>query len=186
MDSKKYSILLHSIGHENPVSIECEAEIEPEEFYKQLVLEGYSIYQFLQEEYKVFMSEEELKSSGVAFFELEREKNKWLGLTKRNVSDLLIHTKNEFFYPYLYGHYLYLFTKNEISGKEFENWLDGCFPQRFADFDKTYSLGLNHDVQLMHKDDFLLITNHDSQREFALIGNHHTVLKLIERIQRMN
>lgn len=186
MKQKEYIALLHPIGQINSFRIDFESEIEPKEIYQKLILEGYRIYQFIQEEFKYIMEENELAESGIEFHSLEREKKTWFGLSKNKVSDLLIFPKNGFFYPYQYGHYFYVFTKHKLEGKEFEKWLNDKFPKRFSDFDETYA-GFNKDqVELMNRDDFLLITNHDYQKEFGLIGESEVIEKLLMKFRQMN
>ncbi|MFK7971735.1 MAG: hypothetical protein AB8F95_15320, partial [Bacteroidia bacterium] len=131
------------------------------------------------------MSEFELGKLQVPYFSFEREKKTWFGLSRKTVSDLLILPNEGFFYPYTYGHYFYLYTKQKIEKAAFENWIHSTFPNKYADFDYTYA-GLNKgEIELMHKDDYLIITNHDFQDGFGVIGGSQILNTLIERLRRM-
>lgn len=186
MKPKRYIILFHPIGKEESVRIDFESDKTETEFYEKLKIEDYEIYQFIQEEFKYNMEESELEEEKIEFLSLKREKKTWFGFSKKVVSDLLILPKKEFYYPYQYGHYFYLFTKRKINKNNFENWLNLYFPERFSDFDETYA-GLNKDqLELMDEDDYLVITNYDYQKEFGLIGNSKIIENLTEKLRKLN
>ena len=186
MKSKRFIILFHPIGNEKSVRIDFESENIETDIYEDLKIDNYEIYQFIQEEFKYNMEESELQKKGIKFESFKREKKTWFGLSKKIVSDLLIFPQKDFFYPYQYGHYFYLFTKSEVNRNEFEGWMNSKFPEKFADFDETYA-GLNKaEIKLLNENDYLIITNHDYQSEFGVIGNSQIIAKLIERLKKLN
>lgn len=182
----RFVILLHPIKNEESVRIDFESDMLETEIYEELKIEGYQIYQFIQEDFKYNMEEYELVDKEIQFFSLKREKITWFGFSRKMMTDLLIPPQKTFFYPYQYGHYFYLFTKNNIEKNDFENWLDLHFPDRFLDFDDAYA-GLRKDqIELINEDDYLLITNHSYQKEFGLIGNDRILEKLTEKLLELN
>lgn len=186
MKFKRYIILFHPIGKEKSVRIDFESDKPATDFYEKLKIEGYKMYQFIQADFKYNMKESELEEKEIEYLPLEREKKVWFGFSKKMVSDLFISPKKGFFYPYQFGHYFYLFTKKKINKNDFENWLNLYFPKRFADFDKTYAGLKKEQLELMNEDDYFIITSHDSQKEFGLIGKNGLIEKLIEKLRHLN
>lgn len=186
MKPKRFIVLLHTIKKKRSVRIDFESNKIETDFYEELKMEGYQIYQFIQEEFKYNMEESELTENEIEFEVLKREKKTWFGLSKEIVTDLLIYPNEEFFYPYQYGHYFYLYTKKKVNISKFEKWMHSNFPYKFGDFDDTYAGLKKEEIELMNEGDYLLITNHDYQKEFGLIGNDYVIEALIERFRRLN
>uniref|UniRef100_UPI0040477F87 hypothetical protein n=1 Tax=Flavobacterium sp. TaxID=239 RepID=UPI0040477F87 len=46
-----------------------------------------------------------------------------------------------------------------------------AFPTRFADFYGAFSIGLNNSFEFLNRDDYILIMNHDCQRNFGISAN---------------
>jgi hypothetical protein len=178
-----FNILFHSIKTEESVQvIFLSPELETN-IYETLQLNDYKIYQFIDYEFKYNMNESELNEKDIDFVSLEREKKIWFGLYRKKVADLLILPNDGFFYPYQFGHYLYLFTQRAVEKAEFEDWINSEFLNRFVDFDDTYA-GLNkQDIQLMNENDYLIITNYDYQKEFGVIANNKVIEQLISKLK---
>jgi len=170
----QFIIHFHSLKTNEKTRIDFKSEKPSSDFIEMAKLKGYCIYQYIQNDYTYNMSIPDLKNENVEFEILQREKKTWFGLSKKIITDFLIKPKKDFYYPYQYGHYLYIFTKKEIDKTEFENWLNKEFPNRFGDIDETFT---DFD-KLLNKDDFLIATNHDYQYQFGVIGKRD----LIERI----
>ena len=186
MNPKRFIILFHPIGKGKSTRVDFESIRKATELYEELKIEGYEIYQFIQDEFKYNMEESELEKHQIKFESLEREKKTWFGFSSKIVSDLLIHPQKGFFYPYQYGHYFYLYSKRKINILEFEAWLNSKFPYRFGDFDETHA-GINkNEIELINEDDYLIITNHDYQEEFGLVGNYKIIEVLIKQLKGLN
>lgn len=185
MKTKRFILLFHPTGKEKSIRIDFESDKPVTDFYEQLKIDGYEIYQFIQDDFKYNMEELELEEKKIEFGKLKREKKTWFGLSKEMVSDLLIYPKKDFFYPYQYGHYFYLYTKRKIEILEFETWLNSTFPYRFDDFDETHAGKNKSEIELMNNDDYLLVTNYDYQKEFGLVGNYRIIKELIEKLRML-
>jgi len=128
----------------------------------------------------------ELESENIGFKKLNREKKTWFGLSKKTVTDLLIEQQNGFYYPYGYGNYLYLFSKQKIKLTDFENWLNKEFPSRFVDINETFA-GFNSEfLNLMNEDDFVIATNHDYQEQFGLTGKAKIIEQILSKFNDLN
>lgn len=176
---KQFILLFHPLSTSEEVRIDFKSEKPASEFIGLAKLDGYKVYQYIQSDYTYNMPIEELELKNVGYKKLYREKKTWFGLSKKKVTDLLIEPKNGFYYPYGYGHYLYLFTKREIDKSDFEKWLNKEFPNRFADIDETFA-GFNSEfLNLMDEDDYLIATNHDYQKQFGMTGKKEIVEQVI-------
>lgn len=179
MKLKKINILLHPIEKKETIRIDFKTELIETDIYEKLKLLGYEIYQYIQDDFKYNMEPPELDAKNIKYYKLYREKKSWFGLSKKNVIDLLIKPENGFYYPYQYGNYFYLFTKHKVSPSEFEKWINDLFPNKFADFDETFSTGFKKGFKLLNIDDYILITNHDYQRDFGILANEFIIDKLL-------
>jgi hypothetical protein len=178
--------LLHSLGVTEKIRVDFKSDKPASDFYEHLKLDGYKIYQYIQDDYQYNMEPSELESNRVKFKLLQREKKIWFGLSKKMVSDLLIYPKNGFYYPYQYGHYFYLYSKHAVNELEFENWLNTQFPNRFVDFDVTHA-GLNtKSIQLLNDNDYLIVTNHDCQEEFGITGSTNINQQILKKLKNLN
>ncbi|WP_439879759.1 hypothetical protein ACSX1A_11280 [Pontibacter sp. MBLB2868] len=184
MKKKHFIALFHSVGKEVKTRVDFDSEIEETFVYELLRLDGYSIYQFILPDYQYVMSLDELREQNVRFKLFEKEKSTWFGLGKKVEQELLIYPKAGFFYPYQYGHYFYIYSKEEIKGGEFIQWMEELFPKRFADFDDTLA-GLNSDtVKLLHASDYILVTNHDYQKEFGVVASKEVCATLTAKLKQ--
>jgi hypothetical protein len=162
--------------------VDFDSELGETDVYEKLKLEDYKLYQFIENDFLYNMELDELDSEGIKYDKLTREKKTWFGLGRKSINDILIHPNRKFYYPYQYGHYFYLFTKNEVQDNQFTEWLNENFPKRFADFDELVGYGKSNELKLLNKDDYVLITNHDYQKEFGIAAESKTIDKLIERL----
>ena len=183
MKKKHYIALVHPIEEDVKTRIDFDSEIAETTVYELLKLEGYEIYQFILPDYQYLMPLSELGEQGIRFELFEKEKNTWFGLSKKVEQELLIFPKDGFFYPYQYGSYFYLYSKEEIKTSEFIDWMEKQFPKRWADFDDALA-GLNsNSINLINKTAYILITNHDYQKEFGLVASKETCTALIDTLK---
>ena len=183
---KQFILLLHPLSTNEKVRIDFKSEKPASEIIELTKLNGYKIYQYIQSDYTYNMPIADLELENIGFKKLYREKKTWFGLSKKTVTDLLIEEQNGFYYPYGYGHYLYLFTKQSIDQSEFENWLNKEFPSRFGDIDETFA-GFNSEfLNLMNEDDYVIATNHDYQEEFGLAGKAEIIEQIISKFNELN
>ncbi|OKL41125.1 hypothetical protein [Pontibacter flavimaris] len=182
---KKHNIaFFHPAGEEVKTRIDFDSEIEETLIYELLKLEGYLIYQFILPDYQYVMSFDELSEQGIRFKLFEKERRTWFGLSKKVEQELLIYPKDGFFYPYQYGTYFYLFSREEIKENEFLKWMDKQFPNRWTDFDETFA-GLNSDtMKFLHEPDYILVTNYDYQKEFGIVASKEICAALIARLKQ--
>lgn len=152
------------------------------EFIEKTKLNGYKMYQYIQSENNYVMTAKELEMKNIQFEELSRKVKTWFGLSKKTISDFLIMPHNSFYYPYEYGSYLYIFTKQDTKKVDFENWLNKEFPCRFGDIDETFT-GFEN---LMNNEDYLIATNHDLQNQFGVIGNKNIIDQIITKFKNAN
>ena len=178
--------LLHPIEKNETIRIDFQTELLETEIYEKLKLPDYGIYQFIENDFQYNMEQSELDADNIQYYELKREKKSWFGLSRKIVTDLLIKPKNGFYYPYQYGSYFYLFTKHKVNPSEFEKWISNVFPNRFADFDETFAIGFDNDIKLLNADDYILITNHDYQRDFGITANEIITDKLFGILKEQN
>lgn len=184
MKKKHYIALFHPVGEEVKTRIDFESEIEETLVYELLKLEGYSIYQFILPDYQYVMSLDELGELGVKFKLFEKERKTWFGFSKKIEQELLIYPKDGFFYPYQYGSYFYLFSREEIKESDFHRWIEEQFPNRWFDFDDTLA-GLNSKtIKLLHQSDYILVTNHDYQKEFGVVGSKEVCSTLTAKLRK--
>jgi len=176
--------LLHPIEKNETIRIDFQTELLETDIYEKLKLPDYGIYQFIESDFQNIMEQSELDAEKIEYYELKREKKTWFGLSKKSVSDLLIQPKNGFYYPYEYGHYFYLFTKHKVNPAEFEKWVNKMFPSRFADFDEGFIIGTDKKFKLLNKDDYILITHHDFQRQFGITANEIITNKLLQILKK--
>ncbi|WP_299821606.1 hypothetical protein [uncultured Pontibacter sp.] len=184
MKKKHYIALFHPVGEEVKTRIDFDSEIEETLVYELLKLEGYSIYQFILQDYQYVMSFDELSELGVRFKLFKKERKTWFGLSKKIEQELLIYPKDGFFYPYQYGSYFYLFSREEIKESDFIKWMEEQFPNRWVDFDDTLA-GLNSKtIKLLHQSDYILVTNHDYQKEFGVVGSKEVCATLTAKLRQ--
>ena len=181
---KHFIALFHRLSFNESTRIDFESELDETAVYEILKLEDYKLYQFIEHDFLYNMEIPELDEEGIEYDKLGREKKTWFGLGRTTIHDILIHPNKDFFYPYQYGHYFYLFTKSNITGDQFKEWLEVNFPKRFADFDELVGYGKTNELKLMHPDDYVLITNHDYRKEFGVAAESKTIDKLIERLTK--
>ena len=183
---KQFILLFHPLSTSEEVRIDFKSEKPATEFIELTKLDGYKMYQYIQSEHTYNMPIEELELENIGFKKLYREKKTWFGFSKKTVTDLLIEPKNGFYYPYGYGNYLYIFTKQEIDQTEFEKWLNKEFPSRFGDIDETFA-GFNSEfLNLMNEDDYLIATNHDYQEQFGVCGKTNIIEQIVSKFSELN
>jgi hypothetical protein len=171
LKKKHYIAFFYPVGEEVKTRADFDSEIEETQVYELLRLDGYNIYQFILPDFQYVMPPNELREQGLMFDLFEKEESSWLGLSKKVKHELLIYPKEGFFYPYQYGSYFYLFSREGITGGKFIKWMDKQFPKRFADFDDTFA-GFNSDkINLLHESDYVLVTNYDYQKEFGVVAS---------------
>lgn len=175
----QFILQIQSLGSKIITRIDFKSEKPATEFIELTKLDGYGMYQYIQSGNTYVMTEEKLEYENIQFEKLYREKKTWFGLSKKTVTDLLILPNQEFYYPYEFGSYLYLFTKQKSTKIEIENWLNKEFPKRFGHIDETFSGFKN----LMNEDDYLIATNHDLQNQFGVIGNKNIVDQIITKFK---
>ncbi|WP_375563146.1 hypothetical protein ACE193_11625 [Bernardetia sp. OM2101] len=183
---KQFILLFHPLSTSEEVRIDFKSSKPASDFIDLTKLDGYKVYQYIQSDYTYNMLIEELASKNIGFKKLYREKKTWFGLSKKIITDLLIEPKNGFYYPYSYGNYLYVFTKHEIDQSEFEKWLNKEFPNRFADIDEVFVGSNSKLLNLINEDDYLIITNHDCQEQFALTGKTEIIKQIIAKFNDLN
>lgn len=177
----QYILEFHNLGLNQKIRMDFSSEHKPTEFFELAKLNGYQIYQYIQGENTYAMSIYNLNIQNIEFEELYRtKKNTLFGSHKDTITDLLILPKNDFFYPYEFGSYLYLFTKKQVNKADFENWLNKEFPSRFGDIDESFD-GFEN---LMNEDDYVLVTNYDLQHQFGVIGNENTINLIISKFEK--
>ena len=152
------------------------------EFIELTKLEDYKMYQYIQSGNNYVMTEKELETENIRFEKLFREKKTWFGLSKKTVTDFLIMPNKDFFYPFEFGSYLYIFTKQDRNKAELENWLNREFPSRFGHIDETF-VGFE---KLMDDEDYLIATNHDLQHQFGVVGKKKIIDQIITKFKNEN
>ncbi|WP_240642375.1 metallophosphoesterase family protein [Nonlabens xiamenensis] len=183
---KQFILLFQPFSKGGVVQIDFKSEKPASDFIEFTKLDGYNVYQYIQSDFTYNMSIAELESENIGFKKLYREKKTWFGLSKKTVIDLLIEQQNGFYYPYGFGNYLYLFSKQKINQSEFEKWLNKEFPSRFGDIDGTFA-GFNSELSnLMNEDDYLIATNHDYQEHFGLTGKAEIIEQIILKFNDLN
>ncbi|WP_452227589.1 MULTISPECIES: hypothetical protein [unclassified Lacinutrix] len=178
----KFLLLFHNLGSKIFTQAEFKSNKSATEFIQLTKLDGYEMYQYIQSETTYVMTEEKLKNENILFEKLNREKKTWFGLSKKTVTDLLIMPNQEFYYPYGFGSYLYLFTKRKRTKTDIEDWLNKEFPSRFGHIDERFS-GFEN---LMDDEDYLIATNHDLQHQFGIIGKKDKIDLIIAEFKKAN
>ncbi|PHR87938.1 MAG: hypothetical protein COA80_18470 [Leeuwenhoekiella sp.] len=182
---KQFTLLFHPLSTSEEVRIDFKSEKPASHLIEQTKLTGYNVYQYIQSDFTYNMPIAALEFENIGFKKLYREKKTWFGLSKKTVTDLLIEQQNGFYYPYGYGNYLYLFTKQEIDISKFETWLNKEFPSRFGDIDETFA-GFNSEyLNLINEDDYIIATNHDYQEQFGLTGKKEIIEQIISKLNEM-
>ena len=184
MKKKHYIVLLHPIGEDVKTRIDFDSEVDETVVYELLKFEGYEIYQFILADYQYVRPIGELGEEGIRFEIFDRERKTWFGLSKKVEQELLIYPKDGFFYPYQYGSYFYLYSNKKIRASEFMKWMEEQFPERWADFDDALA-GVNKNaINLINEAAYILITNHDYQKEFGLIASKERCIALTTKLKQ--
>ncbi len=173
----------HSIGNSVSKRVDFKSEISPSEFYEELRLEGYYLYQYVTSDYTYNMEDKELDELGIEYVKFEFQKSTWLGLGKKTVYDLLILPNDKFYYPYQFGNYFYLLTKEKITGEIFMNWLNNEFPNRSSDFNDYIGGETTDSKKIRNESDIIIITLHDYQEESVITANKYTIDRLFDRLK---
>ena len=174
-----FILLFKSLGSKIITRMDFKSEKPATEFIEKTKLDGYKMYQYIQSGNNYVMTAEELSSQNILFEKLSREVKTWFGLSKKTVMDFLIMPNKDFYYPYEFGSYLYIFTKQDRTKADFENWLNKEFPSRFGHIDETFT-GFEN---LMNDEDYLIATNHDLQHQFGVVGNKSVIDQIIARFE---
>jgi len=178
-------MLLHPIGELKSQRFDFNSNKTPIEIITALRHDDYKIYQFILHDSRYIMETWELDKRSVKYKLFDRVVTAWFGLKKKIVYDILIYPDQDFDYPYSFGNYIYLYTKQTLDVQLFENWILDQFPKRLSDIDDTH-VGLNKDfIELINDTDYLLITNYDVQSEFGVISNANMKDTLIELTNNM-
>lgn len=175
----QFILQIKSLDSKIITRIDFNSEKPATEFIELTRLNGYKIFQYIQSGNNYVMTAEELEKKNIQFEKLFREVKTWFGLSKKTVTDFLIMPNDDFYYPYEFGSYLYIFTKQDRTKIDFENWLDKEFPRRFGNIDETFS-GFEN---LMNKDDYLIATNHDLQHQFGIVGEKNIIEQIITKFK---
>lgn len=174
------------MGEELKTRVDFDIEMPPTSIFNELWLEGYKLYQFICHESQYILPIEKLREMSSSFEVFEKEKSTWFGLSSEMQQELLIYPESGFYYPYSFGSYFYLFSKENIKGEEFINWINQQFPNRFSDFNDTHA-GINSDsIKLLHGSDYILVTNYDFQNEFGVTARKEICESLIEKLKSAN
>ena len=180
---KNFIALFHQLGSNKSFRIEFKSDIEEADVLNVVKLDEYKLYQLIHHDFLYNMEPSELDLEGIKYDRLYREKTSWFGLKRKPVSDILIHPHKDFLYPYQYGHYFYYYTKHKLEANQFKEWLNDEFPKRFDHFDEL--LGYNdNDLTLIYPDDYVLVTNHDYQKEFGIAASEEIVTNLIKQLNK--
>ena len=181
---KRFVILLNKISTKCETQINFVSEKTAIDFIQISKLDGYKIYQYIQNDYTYNMPIDELEQEDISFIKLFRKKKSFFGLLKKNIIDILIEPKDGFFYPYSYGYYFYIFTKHYIEKTIFEDWLNRIFLTK--NIEESF-LEINSEfIDLMNEDDYLLVTNHDYQEYFGICGNENIINQIINKFKIIN
>ena len=179
---KHFIAIFHGLFCKESTRIDFDSELDETAVYEKLKLEEYKIYQFIHHDFLFNMDIPELDIKDIDYDKLARKKRIWFGLGQKTVYDILIRPREGFYYPHQYGHYFYLFSKHRIDAGKFEDWLNANFPDRFGDYEDFLVNGISNDFNLLNPEDYLLITNHDFQKQFGVAGKKEIVERLIERL----
>lgn len=178
----QFIILFHELGSKISTRMDFKSNKPAKEYIELAKLEGYEMYQYIQSGNTYVMTEEKLEKENIQFERLYRVEKTWFGLSKKIVTDFLIMPNQEFYYPYEFGSYLYLFTKRKRSKTDIENWLNKEFPDRFGHIDETF-IGFEN---LINEQDYLIATNYDLQNQFGVIGEKGIVNSIIAEFEKRN
>lgn len=181
---KRFVILLNPLITGSELRIDFQSESIATDFYDLSKLDEYKMYQYIQSDYTYIMSIEELEQKNISFIKLEREEKTWFGLFKKKVTDILIEPTEGFYYPYSYGYYLYIFTKHKINKTEFEDWLNKKYLTK--GINESFTEIKSEFEDLMKKDDYLLVTNHDLQYHFGICGNENIIDQITSKFNKLN
>jgi hypothetical protein len=177
-----FILLFKSLRSKLITRIDFNSKKPATEFIEQTKLDGYKMYQYIQSGNNYVMTAEELEMKNIKFEKLLREVKTWFGLSKKTVTDFLIMPNKSFYYPYEFGSYLYIFTKQDRTKADFENWLNKEFSSRFGHIDETFT-GFEN---LMNDEDYLIATNHDLQHQFGVVGNKNIIGQIITKFKNAN
>ncbi|MEX2477944.1 MAG: hypothetical protein WD357_05875 [Gracilimonas sp.] len=183
--SDQYIIHFHPVGEIEHYRLDFQSSSSASEILESLKLENYQLYQLILSENRCVMSTAELNSQNIKYDLVTREKKTWFGLLSKTVQDLLIYPNNSFYYPYDFGNYLYLYTRRLISKTEFNDWLLDQFPNGSEDLDRMYAGHNEETINLLNSDDYLIITNHDYQKEFGINAEKAIIDKLKDKFREM-
>ncbi len=179
-------VLIHVHGQQDKYRLDFKTEIPITDIYERLKPKGYKIFQLILDDNLYVMPQSELIKHEIEFDKLVRIKKTWFGFGRKTVTDILIYPQADFYYPYEFGTYTYLFSKQDYSKEQFSDWLSKQFPKGWSDLDDTYA-GLNTEtVEMLNAQDFLLITNHDYQTEFGIIGNKSIIENILNTFRKMD
>jgi hypothetical protein len=179
---KKYTAIFNKLSENSYYDISFESNKEETDIYEFLKLDGYKLYQFIDHDFLYNMNTDELDKKGIIYSKILRVKKTWFGLIKKNIYDILIHPCQDFFYPYQYGHYFYLYTKKVLQVNDFKIWIDKNFVNRFADFDELVGSKKTNNLKLLNDDDYILITNHDYQTQFGIASKNKITESLVQKL----
>jgi len=180
-----YILHLHSIGNSISRRIDFKSDKSTTEFFEELRLQGYFLYQYITSDFTYNMDTKELDDLNIEYVTYEFQKRTWFGFGRKTVYDLLILPKDKFYYPYQFGNYFYLLTKDKISADSFINWLNNQFPNKFSDFNDYIGGDTTDSKELLNKSDIIIITLHDYQEELAITAHKVIVDELYHKIQSM-
>lgn len=177
MNRTNYIVLLHNLEESNSLKMDFESELQPNQLIKTLQIESCKLTQFIKHEYLVEISETELERNNIPIEKITRTKKTWFGLSSKNVNDILITTNSEFMYPHIFGNFVYFFSKSKIGKNELQDWLNS----NLSDLDGIYSAMNNYNTKLIQEDDYVIVTNYDTQTQFGISGGTEK-LKQIRQI----
>lgn len=183
-DPKLHIALFHALGEVAKKRVDFKFDKPVTKIFEMLKLADYKLYQLIQSENMIAMPMIELENPKIKLGFMERVEKTWLGLNKPK-RDMLIFPNSDFYYPYNFGNYTYLFSKNEYTIQDIEIWINTQFPNRWSDLDNTYAGHNTLSIKLIDKDDYLIITNYDYQSEFGIIGKKSIIESLLVRFREM-
>ena len=186
MKESNYIILLHDIGNKDSIRIDFKSKMEPLTFFQELKIDSHSITQFIKNEYAVEIDEFILDQDKIEYHAIPRMKKTWFGLHNKAVNDILIPETSKYFYPYVYGNFVYYFSQKKISKNDFIKWLTSNTTNPKFEFDAIYSATNNYRTKVLNEKDFVLVTNHNFQTEFGISGNTIILKQIVEKLKAMN
>jgi len=185
-ERKSHIALFHTLRHKEKSRVDYGTESLAEDIFEALRIDGYYIYQLILCDNTYVMPVESLIEMDVDFGKIRRTRKTWFGLSSKNTDDILVFPRTGFYYPYEWGTYTYIYTKNRYSTEQIDIWLKEQFPKHWVDLDCTHAGFNSETLKLIDSSDYLIVTNHDYQTEFGITGNKDTIGKLKSKFRGLD